>query len=202
MSSRKTAAPRAVLDPGEAFLGQQDLYLFNEGSHVRLYEKLGAHPGVLDGVEGTYFAVWAPSAERVALVGDFNRWHGGRHRLRARGSSGIWEGFVPDVEQGALYKFRISQRDGARALEKADPFAFAAELPPKTASVVWDLEYEWHDGAWLSSRGERNALAAPISLYELHTGSWRRVAEEGNRSLSYRELAEALVEYVAELGFT
>src|SRR5919198_1627448 len=202
MSSRKTAAPRAVLDPGEAFLGQQDLYLFNEGSHVRLYEKLGAHPGVLDGVEGTYFAVWAPSAERVALVGDFNRWHGGRHRLRARGASGIWEGFVPGVDVGALYKFRISPRNGARALEKADPFAFASELPPKTASVVWELEYEWGDEAWMKARDERNALDAPISVYELHTGSWRRLPEEGNRSLSYRELADALAEYLAELGFT
>jgi 1,4-alpha-glucan branching enzyme len=202
MSVRKTAAPRAVLDPGDAFLGQQDVYLFNEGSHVRLYERLGAHVGVLEGVEGTHFAVWAPNAERVAVVGDFNNWHGGRHRLRLRGASGIWEGYVPGVAPGALYKFRISPRNGARVLEKADPFAFASELPPKTASVVWDLEYEWGDRAWMSSRGKRNALDAPISLYELHTGSWRRVAKEGNRSLSYRELAVALAEYVVDLGFT
>jgi 1,4-alpha-glucan branching enzyme len=202
MSARKTAPPRAVLDPGDAFLGEQDLYLFNEGSHVRLYEKLGAHPGVLDGVEGTSFAVWAPSAERVAVVGSFNDWHGGRHRLRPRGSSGIWEGFIPGVGSGALYKFRIAPHGGGRALEKADPFALASELPPKTASVVWELDYEWGDKAWMASRGERNALEAPISLYELHTGSWRRVANEGNRSLSYRELAAALAEYVAELGFT
>jgi 1,4-alpha-glucan branching enzyme len=175
VSARRTAAPRAVLDPGDAFLGEQDLYLFNEGSHVRLYEKLGAHPGALEGVEGTYFAVWAPSAERLSVVGEFNNWHGGRHRLRPRGSSGIWEGFVPKVGHGALYKFRIAPRDRARALEKADPFAFACELPPKTASLVWDLDYEWSDASWMAERGRANALEAPISVYELHAGSWRRV---------------------------
>jgi 1,4-alpha-glucan branching enzyme len=202
MSARRTATPRAVLDPGATFLSEQDLYLFNEGSHVRLWERLGAHPGVLEDVEGTYFGVWAPSAERVTVVGEFNSWHGGRHRLRARGASGIWEGFIPEVGAGALYKFRIAPRNGARAVEKADPFAFASELPPKTASVVWELDYDWGDDAWMSSRAERNALEAPISVYELHTGSWRRVPAEGNRSLSYRELAVALADYVSALGFT
>ena len=191
-----------MLDPGEAFLGEQDLYLFNEGSHVRLYEKLGAHPGELEGVEGTYFAVWAPSAERVSVVGEFNGWHGGRHRLRPRGASGIWEGFVPEVGAGSLYKFRIAPGGGARVLEKADPFAFACEVPPKTASIVWELEFEWGDRSWMRKRGSANALEAPISVYELHVGSWRRVAEEGGRSLSYRELALALGEYVRDLGFT
>jgi len=202
MSGRVAAKDRAVLDPGDTFLGEDDLYLFNEGSHVRLYERLGAHSGVLGDLEGTYFAVWAPSAERVSVVGEFNKWHGGRHRLRPRGASGIWEGFVPDVGPGTLYKFRIVPHDGARALEKADPYAFACELPPKTASLVWDLDYEWGDGAWMASRGERNALDAPVSVYELHVGSWRRVAGEGNRSLSYRELALELAEYVRDLGFT
>jgi 1,4-alpha-glucan branching enzyme len=202
VSGRTATSVRAVLDPGEAFLGEDDLYLFNEGSHVRLYERLGAHPGVLEDVEGTHFAVWAPNAERVSVVGEFNGWHGGRHRLRPRGSSGIWEGFIPDVSSGSLYKFRISRRGGARALEKADPFAFACELPPKTASVVWDLAYDWGDDSWMASRGERNGLDAPISVYELHVGSWRRVLEESNRSLSYRELAVELAEYVRDLGFT
>jgi 1,4-alpha-glucan branching enzyme len=202
MSGRTATSVRAVLDPGDAFLGEDDLYLFNEGSHVRLYEHLGAHPGVLEDVEGTHFAVWAPNAERVAVVGEFNGWHGGRHRLRPRASSGIWEGFIPDVSAGSLYKFRISPQRGARALEKADPFAFACELPPKTASVVWDLAYSWADDSWMASREERNALDAPISIYELHVGSWRRVLEEGNRSLSYRELAVELAEYVRDLGFT
>ena len=198
MTVRRTA----VLDPGDAFLGEEDLYLFNEGTHVRLYERLGAHPGVLDGVEGTYFGVWAPNAERVAVAGDFNDWHGGRHRLRPRGSSGIWEGFLPGVGHGALYKFRIAPRGEGRMLEKADPFAFACELPPKTASIVWDLDYEWGDRTWMRKRGGANSLEAPISAYELHVGSWRRVAKEGNRSLSYRELALALAEYVRDLGFT
>jgi 1,4-alpha-glucan branching enzyme len=197
-----TRTPRAVLEPGDTVLTEEDLYLFNEGSHVRLYEKLGAHPGLLRDVEGTYFGVWAPAAERVSVVGDFNAWHGGRHRLRPRGSSGIWEGFVPGVGTGTLYKFRIAPPSGAQALEKADPFAFASELPPNTASVVWELDYDWGDDAWMSSRGERNGLDAPISMYELHPGSWRRVPGEENRSLSYRELGEALAEYVSELGFT
>ena len=202
MTARATTATRAVLDPGDTFLGERDLYLFNEGSHVRLYEQLGAHPGELDGVSGTYFAVWAPNAERVSVVGSFNNWHGGRHRLRPRASSGIWEGFVPEVGQGALYKFRIAPRSGSQALEKADPFAFACELPPKTASVVWELDHEWGDESWMKERGQRNGLDAPISVYELHVGSWKRVPEEGNRSLSYRELASDLAEYVRDLGFT
>jgi 1,4-alpha-glucan branching enzyme len=202
MAGRRIATPKAVLGPGEAFLTEQDLYLFNEGSHVRLYDKLGAHLGVVDGLEGTSFAVWAPSAERVSVVGEFNGWHGGRHRLRPRGTSGVWEGFVPDVEPGALYKFRITPRNGAGPHEKADPFAFACELPPKTASVVWELDYEWGDRSWMETRGARNALDAPISIYELHVGSWRRVAEEKGRSLSYRELAEELAQYVGGLGFT
>ena len=202
MSARATTATRAVLDPGDTFLGEQDLYLYNEGSHVRLYEQLGAHPGELDGVSGTYFAVWAPNAERVSVVGSFNNWHGGRHRLRPRATSGIWEGFVPEVGPGSLYKFRIAPRGGARALEKADPFAFACELPPKTASVVWELEHAWGDERWMKERGPKNRLDAPISVYELHVGSWKRVPEEGNRSLSYRELAGDLAEYVLDLGFT
>ncbi len=202
MAKAATRATRAVLDPGDAFLTEHDLYLFNEGSHVRLYERLGAHTGSLDGVAGTYFGVWAPSAERVSVVGTFNDWHGGRHRLRPRGSSGIWEGFIPGVETSSLYKFRITPRNGARPLEKADPFAFASELPPKTASVVWELDYAWGDEDWMRSRGDRNALDAPISVYELHTGSWRRIPEEANRSLSYGELAVELADYVSDLGFT
>jgi 1,4-alpha-glucan branching enzyme len=154
----------------------------------------------LDGQSGTYFAVWAPNAAAVSVVGEFNHWSIGTP-LEPVHSSGVWAGFIAGVGKGALYKYRIDARDG-RVLEKADPFGFHHETPPRTASVVWDLDYEWQDQDWMADRHRVNALGAPISVYEVHLGSWMRVPEEGNRSLSYRELAERLIPYVKALGFT
>ncbi|RIK93743.1 MAG: 1,4-alpha-glucan branching enzyme [Proteobacteria bacterium] len=188
--------------PAASALSDQDLYLFNEGSHIRLWEKLGAHPVEQDGRAGTRFAVWAPNAEAVSVVGDWNGWSRDAHPLATRGSSGIWEGFVPGVGRGAVYKYHVRSRAGGYRVDKADPFAFHAEVAPKTASVVWTLEYEWHDREWMEARAKSRALVEPMSIYELHTGSWRRVVEDGNRSLSYRELAHALADYVRDAGFT
>ncbi|MFI5360882.1 MAG: 1,4-alpha-glucan branching protein GlgB [Elusimicrobiota bacterium] len=182
-------------------LTDEDLYLFNEGTHTRLFDKLGAHPGEVDGRPGTFFAVWAPAAKKVHVMGDFNGWSKTKHVLKPRASSGIWEGFVPGVGKGALYKYWISHPSGHRA-EKADPFGFRHEVPPRTASVVWDLANAWGDAEWMRSRGARHALGAPLSIYEAHLGSWRRVPEEGNRPLTYRELAPLLSAHVKKLGFT
>jgi 1,4-alpha-glucan branching enzyme len=181
-------------------LTDRDIYHFREGSYVRAYEKLGAH--ALDSADGTHFAVWAPNAAAVSVVGDFNGWQPGAHPLKARSdSSGIWETAVAGVGRGALYKYHIVSRHGDLG-EKCDPYAFRAELPPRTASVVWELDYEWHDHEWLTRRARLNALNAPWSIYEVHVGSWRRVPEQGNRPLTYRELAHALADYLSELGFT
>lgn len=177
-------------------LTDEDLYLFNEGSHVRAYEKLGAHP--VEG--GTWFAVWAPNAERVSVIGTFNGWEADCHPLEPRGSSGIWEGFVPGVGPGALYKYRIRSRYGGYTVDKADPFAFCTETPPGTASLVWDLTYPWNDRTWMEGRSAHNALEAPIAIYEVHLGSWRRREDGG--FLTYRELAHQLASYVREMGFT
>jgi 1,4-alpha-glucan branching enzyme len=179
-----------------------DLYLFNEGSHFRLYDKLGAHPGRVNGRDGTFFAVWAPEAEQVSVIGTFNDWQQDKTPLWQRGHSGIWEGFIPDVGVGSLYKYYIRSRHRGYRVAKADPLSFYNEIPPKTASIVWNLDYDWQDEAWMKSRGAHNALNAPMSIYELHVGSWRRVVEDGNRSLSYREMAQPLAEYLRQLGFT
>jgi len=181
--------------PAASLLTAEDLHLFNEGTHYRLQTKLGAH--IVEG--GTAFAVWAPNAHAVSVVGEWNGWDSGRDRLTPRADSGIWEGFVADAGHGALYKYAISGREGER--QKADPFAAYAEQPPRTASIVWDLGYEWRDAAWMEGRGARNALDAPVSIYELHLGSWRRNVEE-DRPLTYLELAEQLPAYVRENGFT
>ena len=181
---------------------KDDLYLFNEGTHFHLYEKLGAHRMTVDGNEGMYFAVWAPDARHVSVVGDFNRWDKGSHPLKPRGRSGIWEGFIPGVGKGALYKYHIVSRYKGYRVDKTDPFAFYDEVSPKTASVVWDLDYGWGDQDWMARRGGHNALSAPIAVYEAHLGSWMRVAEDGDRSLSYREMAPKLADYVKRMGFT
>jgi len=183
-------------------LTDDDLYLFNEGSHYHLYQKFGAHPTQVDGTEGTYFAVWAPNARLIAVMGNFNGWDKSSHQLRQRGQSGIWEGFIPEAGKGTLYKYYIVSHQRGYRVEKSDPFALFNEIPPKTASIVWDMDYPWGDHDWMEKRRERNALDAPISTYEVHLGSWRRVSEEGNRSLSYRELAHQLTEYVQQTGFT
>jgi 1,4-alpha-glucan branching enzyme len=183
-------------------LTEDDLYLIGEGSHFRLYEKLGAHPLAVDGDEGSYFAVWAPNAEQVFVMGDFNGWDKTGYLLRPRGQSGMWEGFVPGVAKGAAYKYHIASRYRRYRVDKADPFAFLGELPPRTGSIVWDLGYSWGDHEWMARRSERNALTTPIAIYELHLGSWMRVPEEGHRHLSYREIAPKLADYVKRLGFT
>src|SRR4051812_4701223 len=185
-----------------SLLTDQDFYLFNEGSHRRLYEKLGAHPQVVDGVAGTNFAVWAPNAQDVYVTGGFNGWNKTSHRMQSRGGSGIWELFVPRVNQGDSYKFHVESRYHGYRVDKADPFAFHAETPPHTASIVWNLDYKWQDGEWMGSRGPRHSLHAPMSIYEIHLGSWRRVPEDNNRSLSYREMAPVLGDYISEMGFT
>jgi 1,4-alpha-glucan branching enzyme len=185
-----------------SMLSNDDLFLFNEGSHYRLYEKLGAHPLTVDGVEGTYFAVWAPDAKQVSVMGDFNSWDKSSHPLRPKGQSGVWEGFIPGVAKGTIYKYYVASHHRGYCVEKADPFAFYSETPPKTASIAWDLDYSWGDQAWMEKRRTHNALDAPISTYEVHLGSWQRVPEEGNRYLSYRELAPRLAEYLKQLGFT
>jgi 1,4-alpha-glucan branching enzyme len=183
-------------------LTQDDLYLFNEGTQYRLYDKLGAHPLTVDGIKGTYFAVWAPNAEQVSVIGDFNSWDKASHPLRCKGQSGIWEGFLPGVSEGTTYKYRIISRYLGYQVDKADPLAFYDEVPPRTASIVWNLDYTWGDQEWLAQRHARHAIGAPIAIYEVHLGSWMRVPEEEHRSLSYRELAPKLVDHVRRLGFT
>lgn len=184
-------------------LTDHDIYLFKEGNHFSLYSRLGSHLINADGVEGTYFAVWAPNGERVSIIGDFNRWDKGSHSLKVReDGSGIWEGFIPDIPPGTVYKYHILSRYNDYKVDKGDPFAFCWECPPKTASIVWDLSYEWGDDEWMKNRHQFNALSAPFAIYEVHLGSWRRVAEQGNRFLTYREIAHYLADYVRETGFT
>ncbi len=201
-STTPPGADRTMVAPPIGLLTDDDVYLFNEGTHHGLARKMGAHPVERPGTQGTAFAVWAPNADRVAVTGDFNDWDPDADLLTPRGTSGIWQGFVEGVGKGSLYKFRIEDSRSGFAADKADPFALFTEIPPKTAGVVWDLDYAWGDGDWLAERGRRNALDAPMSIYELHVGSWMRVAEEGGRSLSYRELAERLTEHVLRCGFT
>ncbi|HEX9452819.1 MAG TPA: 1,4-alpha-glucan branching protein GlgB, partial [Candidatus Binatia bacterium] len=201
-AAETTSGRRENLFGGDfSLLSDQDLYLFNQGSHARAYQKLGARRLVRDGVEGVYFAVWAPDAKQVFVIGSFNDWNKESHPLRPRGSSGIWEGFVAGVGKGALYKYLIHSRFNQH-LEKADPFSIFNEIPPRTASIVWDLDYPWGDKTWMGERASRSTLTAAMSIYEMHLGSWRRVADEGNRSLSYRELAPLLAEYLQRMGFT
>lgn len=178
-----------------------DIDLFKAGKHFKLYEKFGAHLTEVNGVKGVYFAVWAPTAHSVSVIGDFNYWTNGEHALNVRwDSSGIWEGFIPEISKGALYKYKIESSINGIITEKADPFALYCEKPPHTASVVWDLDYKWKDENWMLNRKENNGLDKPYSVYEVHLGSWKR--GEHNRFLSYLELADDLVNYVKETGFT
>ncbi|HET9550617.1 MAG TPA: 1,4-alpha-glucan branching protein GlgB [Candidatus Binatia bacterium] len=185
--------------PNVSLLTDEDVYLFNEGSHFCLYEKLGAH--VVESA-GTYFSVWAPNAEQVSVIGSFNNWEKGRYLLQPKGDSGIWQGFFPEVGKGTLYKYHIASRFQGYRVDKADPFSIFNEVPPKTASIVWDLDYAWDDHEWMANRHQRNRLDKPMAIYEMHLGSWRRIAQEGNRSLSYRELAPQLADYLQRLGYT
>ncbi len=178
-----------------------DIDLFKAGKHFKLYEKLGAHLIEVNGIKGVYFAVWAPTAHSVSVVGDFNYWTQGEHSLNVRwDSSGIWEGFIPDISKGTLYKYKIKSNINGVITEKADPFALYCEKPPQTASVVWDLDYKWKDENWMQNRQDFNALDKPYSVYEVHLGSWKRA--DHNRFLTYLELADDLVKYVKETGFT
>jgi len=180
-----------VMDRAQSLLSDWDLHLFNEGTHLRLWQKLGSH--ILR--DGVMFGVWAPNAERVSVIGDFNDWDPQRNRLEARGASGLWEGFVPGIGKGTIYKFHIVSRFNNYRVDKADPFAVLQETPPKTASVVWDLDYDWNDEAWMRSRRERNSFTAPMSIYEVHLGSWRGAT-------TYRDIAQPLADYVKQMNFT
>ena len=184
---------------GSTLLTPDDLHFFNEGSHTRLFEKMGAHPAAPGQPPGTNFAVFAPEAEAVSVVGDFNRWDPGSHPLDPRGSSGVWEGFVPTVGQGAVYKFHVRSRHGGYRVDKTDPFAFFREMPPQTGSIVWDLSYEWGDSRWMADRAASGVRQSPLSIYEVHLGSWRR---PDGRLPNYREIAPELSAYALELGFT
>ena len=184
------------------FLSDDDLYLFNEGNQFEIYEKLGAHVREIEGVVGVNFAVWAPNAQSISLVGDFNEWDGRRHPMRKRIPSGIWELFVPDLKPGEIYKFRVTDCLG-RQVEKSDPFGFYSELPPRTASVVSSLDdYQWQDDSWMKKRESTNAIEQPISVYELHLGSWHTDDSKHNGWMNYRDIAHQLVEYCRELNFT
>jgi 1,4-alpha-glucan branching enzyme len=188
--------------PAAAWFGPTDLHLFNEGNALRAYEKFGAHSATVDGVAGTHFAVWAPSAKTVSVVGTFNDWTPGVHTMTRVGPSGVWEAFIPTVKDGACYKYHIESAATAWSGEKADPFAFASEIAPKTASVVWGLDYQWNDAEYLKARKAKQSHSAPVSIYEVHLGSWMRKPEDDHRSLSYREIAPRLAEHCRQLGFT
>ena len=194
--------PVGDVDISVSGLTDDDLYLFNEGSHARLYDHLGAHVEVHGGVCGTRFAVWAPNARYVSVTGDFNGWDRGRHPLAPRGSSGIWEGFIPGVGPGALYKLHIASTVAGYSVDKADPFGVSHEAPPRTASIVCAPVYDWTDASWIASRASRDFTREPMSIYEVHLGSWMRAPDDGDRWLTYRELAPKLASHVRALGFT
>ena len=186
-----------------SLLTEHDIYLFKEGNHFRLYNNLGAHRVRVNGHAGTLFSVWAPNAKKVSVMGDFNGWNNKSHQLLPReDGSGIWEGFIRGVEAGFPYKYHIISNYDNYQVDKGDPFGFYWQMPPDTASIVWDLDYNWGDISWMQERRARNALDKPISVYEVHFGSWRRVPEEGNRSLTYREAAHYLADYAKDVGFT
>ncbi|MDD5200508.1 MAG: 1,4-alpha-glucan branching enzyme, partial [Terrimicrobiaceae bacterium] len=183
-------------------LGEMDIYLFNEGNHFDIYKKLGAHMLELEGVRGVHFSVWAPNAQRVSVVGDFNHWDGRVHPMRKMVPAGVWEIFIPEAPEGSHYKFELRGPHGDVFL-KTDPLAFYAQHGTQTGCMVFDLgRYSWADDAWMAARLKSDPIHSPMSIYEVHLGSWQRVCEEGNRSLSYRELGERLIPYVKQMGFT
>lgn len=188
--------------PALSHITDYDVHLFNQGSHFALYEKMGARPMTAEGEPGVHFAVWAPNAKSVSVIGDFNNWKEGVCPLAPVESSGIWAGFIPGVGTGEVYKYHVHSRVADYRAEKADPFAFYGEVPPRSGSIVWSLDYEWGDASWMECRGACNGREAPISIYEMHAGSWRRAAREGNRPLTYRELAPELAGYMLDMGFT
>ncbi|HTJ51213.1 MAG TPA: 1,4-alpha-glucan branching protein GlgB [Cyclobacteriaceae bacterium] len=200
--TKKTTLKDKSIEESFSLLTDFDIHLFKTGKHFKLYEKLGAHAIKEGNREGTYFAVWAPNAKAVSVIGNFNHWSDGVHKLNPRwDESGIWEGLFTDIKSGEAYKYAIHSNTG-EFLEKADPFASYAEIAPHTASIVWQPHYEWKDGAWMKERKNSAGKPKPYSVYEVHAGSWRRKIEDGNRSLSYSEMAQELVPYVKEMGFT
>jgi 1,4-alpha-glucan branching enzyme len=207
--SSKMVAPKKVkevlqvtIDASFSLFSDFDIFLFKQGKHYKLFEKFGAHQHEVDGKEGCYFAVWAPSASHAAVIGNFNGWNSNQHQMNQRSDgSGIWEIFIEGINQGEVYKYFFINAQTGEKLEKFDPYAMYAEVPPKTASVVYDIDYKWNDLDWMQTRKNKN-LQSPISVYEIHFGSWRRVPEEDNRPLTYREMATWLVPYIKETGFT
>lgn len=191
------------VDPSnvEYWLTDFDRYLFGSGNHWKLYEKLGAHPRKVQDQQGVNFALWAPNAQSIQVVGDFNQWDGRAHPMRKHIPSGVWELFVPNVQTGMNYKYRVRSLDG-RVIDKADPLAFYSEVPPRTASIVHALSYQWNDASWLEDRAQNRVLQKPISIYEVHLGSWRKCPSTNHGWLNYRELAHQLVEYCQQMGFT
>ncbi len=183
-------------------ISEHDVYLFNEGTHFRLYNHLGSRVVERDGQRGVVFAVWAPHAERVCVVGDFNGWQPGANPMHPIGASGIWDAFIPGLDEGTVYKYHVESKYRGYRVDKADPFGFMHERPPQTASVVHGLDYQWQDDEWMATRGERQRRDDPMSIYEMHLGSWRRSPEEGGRHLTYRELADVLPAYLKDMGFT
>jgi 1,4-alpha-glucan branching enzyme len=202
-TTESRTSPSPVEHDPRGFITDFDLYLFNEGNHLHVYDKLGSHAET-GARTGVHFAVWAPNSDRVAVIGDFNGWSGARHVLRPIGSSGVWYGFIPGLGRGERYKYEIRSRQTGALLQKVDPYAFYFEVPPASASIVWSCpSHEWQDGSWMQNRaGWEGWYHRPVSIYEAHLGSWRRVPGDGNRYLTYRELAEQLVPYVKELGYT
>ena len=199
---KKSAKEKKESMDSFSLLTDFDVHLFKTGKHFKLYEKLGAHPAIHKGERGTYFAVWAPNARAVSVIGNFNQWQDSAHKLNPRwDESGIWEAFFSGIGKGEVYKYAIHANTGEH-LEKADPFAFYTEVPPKTASIVWQADYAWKDSVWLSDRKKAIGKPKPYSVYEIHFGSWRRKLHDGNRSLSYIEMAKELVTYIKDLGFT
>jgi 1,4-alpha-glucan branching enzyme len=200
MAKNNSSAPATV--EHKTLITDFDIHLFRSGKHFKLYEKLGAHPVTFNGEKGTFFAVWAPNAVSVSIIGNFNHWQPGKYVLNPRwDGSGIWEGFFTDVHHGEVYKYAIYANSG-EYLEKADPFAFYTETPPRNASIVWESKYEWKDSEWMQQRKNSAGKPKPYSIYEVHFGSWRRKIEEENRWLTYPEMANELVQYVQEMGFT
>jgi len=199
-ASRKGTKTESSANEFSPTLGDLDLYLFGEGKHERIYEKLGAHPLVQGGKRGVAFAVWAPNAHKVSVVGNFNSWDSSQHQMRQLAGSGVWELFIPGLKEGELYKYAIDSRLGE--IFKADPYAFMMEVPPDTSSVVHKSHYKFRDRAWMNRRAQRQAWREPFSIYEVHLGSWRRITEEENRPLTYREIAPQLADYAFENGFT
>ncbi|MFW6134888.1 MAG: 1,4-alpha-glucan branching enzyme, partial [Elusimicrobiota bacterium] len=184
-------------------LSKDDIFLFNEGTHYMLYRHLGAHPVNRDKQDGIHFAVWAPNAEKVSVIGDFNNWETNSHQLKQiHSGSGIWEGFISGLKSGEKYKYHIKSRYQRYSVDKRDPYAFYGEKPPSTASLAWDLEYQWQDQEWMETRKQKNQLELPFSVYEVHLGSWQRKSASKDDFLNYRELAEKLAQYCRENGFT